>query len=123
MPHTNQMFEPPTATRSLLKRGRKKMNLIPESQSLSEKEPLKELLQTEIQLPNIPVECKWKTYSEFVESFQELRIISLNENDWKLSTCTCPSWHKHSNWCCIKPRIIRVKVNKIELADQISNKF
>ncbi|RNA18715.1 hypothetical protein BpHYR1_013697 [Brachionus plicatilis] len=30
------------------------MNLIPESQSLSENEPLKELLQTEIHLPNIP---------------------------------------------------------------------
>ncbi|RNA42108.1 hypothetical protein BpHYR1_033750 [Brachionus plicatilis] len=49
MPHTNQMFEPTAATRTLLKRGRKK------SQSLSENEPLRELNQTEIQLPNIPV--------------------------------------------------------------------
>ncbi|RNA22944.1 hypothetical protein BpHYR1_005779, partial [Brachionus plicatilis] len=36
-------------------------------------------------------QCQWKTYSEFVKSFQELRVISLNENDWNLSTCTCPS--------------------------------
>ncbi|RNA13985.1 hypothetical protein BpHYR1_043875 [Brachionus plicatilis] len=55
MPHTNQMFEPITATISLLKKDRKIKNLIPESQSLSENEPLKELYQTEIQLPNISV--------------------------------------------------------------------
>ncbi|RNA36868.1 hypothetical protein BpHYR1_025945 [Brachionus plicatilis] len=55
MPHTNQMFEPIAATRSLLKRDRKKKNLIPEIQNLSENEPLKELHQNEIKLPNIPV--------------------------------------------------------------------
>ncbi|RNA38781.1 hypothetical protein BpHYR1_033212, partial [Brachionus plicatilis] len=52
------MFEPIAATRSLLKRDRKKKNLIPEIQNLSENEPLKELYQNEIQLQNIPVARK-----------------------------------------------------------------
>ena len=39
--------------------------------------------------------CNWDSFDEFLSSFQQLRIIKLNEENWKLSTCTCPSWFKH----------------------------
>ncbi|RNA31647.1 hypothetical protein BpHYR1_029876 [Brachionus plicatilis] len=32
---------------------------------------------------------------QFLETIQELRIVQLNQDNWKLSTCTCPSWFKH----------------------------
>ncbi|RNA26617.1 hypothetical protein BpHYR1_005017 [Brachionus plicatilis] len=40
-------------------------------------------------------QCEWNSFQHFVDTFQELRIIRLNEDNWRLSTCTCPSWFKH----------------------------
>ncbi|RMZ96503.1 hypothetical protein BpHYR1_015150, partial [Brachionus plicatilis] len=56
-------------------------NLIPESQSLSENEPLKELHQTEIQLPNIPVVRKLRV----VELIHEMIHPQLLFEDLKYS--------------------------------------
>jgi hypothetical protein len=41
--------------------------------------------------------CNWQTFDDFASSFQEIRVIKLNEENWKLSTCSCPSWFKHYN--------------------------
>jgi hypothetical protein len=39
--------------------------------------------------------CEWESFHDFEQSFQQLRVVQLNEDNWKLSTCTCPSWFKH----------------------------
>ncbi|RNA39870.1 hypothetical protein BpHYR1_010387 [Brachionus plicatilis] len=39
--------------------------------------------------------CEWDNFQQFLETIQELRIVQLNQDNWKLSTCTCPSWFKH----------------------------
>jgi hypothetical protein len=41
--------------------------------------------------------CEWDSFDNFLSSFQEIRVIKLNEENWKLSTCSCPSWFKHYN--------------------------
>ncbi|RMZ96161.1 hypothetical protein BpHYR1_050567 [Brachionus plicatilis] len=81
MPHTNQMFEPIAATRSLLKRDRKKKNLIPEIQNLSENEPLKELHQNEIKLPNIPVVRKLRGDFEIILTEKIALNLKLEKKD------------------------------------------
>jgi hypothetical protein len=40
-------------------------------------------------------ECNWVCFDDFRASFQDLRVIALDRENWKLSTCSCPSWHKH----------------------------
>jgi hypothetical protein len=39
--------------------------------------------------------CEWESFQDFQQSFQEIRVVQLIEVNWKLSTCTCPSWFKH----------------------------
>lgn len=39
--------------------------------------------------------CEWDIFQQFLETFQELRIVQLNQDNWKLSTCAKPLWFKH----------------------------
>ncbi|RNA00864.1 hypothetical protein BpHYR1_033901 [Brachionus plicatilis] len=39
--------------------------------------------------------CEWDNFQQFLETIQELRIVQLNQDNWKLSTCSCPSWFKY----------------------------
>jgi hypothetical protein len=40
-------------------------------------------------------ECNWACFDDFAAEFQEIRVIDLDRDNWKLSKCSCPSWHKH----------------------------
>jgi hypothetical protein len=43
-------------------------------------------------------ECPWEDFDTFSLSAFSLYFILLDESDWKLSTCSCPSWFK--NYYC-----------------------
>jgi hypothetical protein len=43
-------------------------------------------------------ECPWEDFDTFSSSAFNIYFIVLDDSDWKLSTCSCPSWFK--NYYC-----------------------
>ncbi|RNA29926.1 hypothetical protein BpHYR1_046700 [Brachionus plicatilis] len=97
--NNNSSFNNNTRRRRQKKRGR------PPKRPLEQQEPSnaqinelvpnvfdKDRCKKFLQLVN---KCEWDNFQQFFETFQELRIVQLNQDNWKLSTCTCPSWFKH----------------------------
>ncbi|RNA32026.1 hypothetical protein BpHYR1_049495 [Brachionus plicatilis] len=40
-------------------------------------------------------QCEWNSFQHFVETFQELRFFRPKDDNWRLSTCSCPSWFNY----------------------------
>ncbi|RNA45130.1 hypothetical protein BpHYR1_022749 [Brachionus plicatilis] len=53
----------------------------------------------------------WTTFDEMISSLNSIRIVKVNRENWKLSSCTCSYWLKnyyccHSIACCYRLKLM-----------------
>ncbi|CAF0745939.1 unnamed protein product [Brachionus calyciflorus] len=68
---------------------------------------------------------QWTNFDEMINDINSIRLIKLNNENWKNSTCTCVFWLKHykcSHTIAVAYRLKMINFNTIFMDLPISNK-